>query len=78
MERDTESGQYSYKGGVTIAGKLFAYQEKTGSSIETILKMPYILFVLGGLDAPSLDTENKENKAQTPEQQMALINNYLL
>ena len=68
MEVDKSAGQYAVKGGQTILGRIFAYQEKTGMSVNEILKIPYIMFVIGMLDAPSIDYEKKKNeKIITPK-----------
>lgn len=60
MEFDTAKPEYTIKGGRTILGRIFAYQEKTGMPPNEILKMPYIQFVLGMLDAPQVDYESKK------------------
>lgn len=65
MEIDESEGQYPIKGGKTFLGKLFAYQERTGMSVKQIMKMPYILFVIGMLDAPSIDYDEKKKKKKT-------------
>jgi hypothetical protein len=62
LEIDKSKGQYAVKGGRTIIGRIFAYQEKTGMSIKEILKLPYVMFVIGMLDAPAIDYESKEEK----------------
>ena len=55
-------------------GRLFAYQEKTGMGIEEIMRTPWLLIVLGMMDAPSIDykekKENKIMKAESAEEQM--------
>ena len=71
MEVDKRKKSYSVKGGRTILGKIFSYQEKTGMPIKEILKIPYIQFVIGMLDAPSIDydkeEENEEEKIIRPK-----------
>lgn len=79
MEFDEADRQYLVKGGKTILGKLFSYQEKTGMPIGSILKLPYILFVIGMLDAPSIDYESKKDKKdkitipKTAEEELAVV-----
>ena len=69
METVKSKRQYAVSGGKTIIGKIFAYQEKTGMPIQEIMKMPYIMFIIGMLDAPSIDydKENKKEKEIQPE-----------
>ena len=74
MELDNTKGQYSVKGGKTIIGRIFAYQEKTGMGIKDILKIPYITFVIGMLDAPSVDYDSKKEKVNTPKTKQDEIN----
>ncbi len=62
MEIDKDERKYTIKGGKTFLGRLFAYQEKTGMSPKEIMKIPYILFVIGMLDAPSIDYDKKNSK----------------
>ena len=66
MDVDKTEGQYTVKGGRTFIGKMFSYQERTGMSPGQILKLPYILFVLGMYDAPSIDYETKKEKKLKP------------
>lgn len=80
MEIDKdEVRKYKVKGGKTILGKLFAYQERTGLAPKEILKLPYIQFVLGMLDAPQVDYGNEKEKKKigklTPKEEMAAIAN---
>ena len=80
MEIPTDKGRYSYKGGKIIIGRIFAYQERTGMSYNDILDLPYITMILGGIDAPSIDTEKKEKKVVTPitaEEEAGALNNFL-
>ena len=69
MEIDTSKGQHVIKGGRTFLGKVFAYQERTGMSIREIMKIPYIQFVIGMLDAPAVDYDKKKDKKEitTPD-----------
>ena len=79
MEVDKLEGQYTIKGGKTILGKIFAYQEKTGQSVHEILRMPYVQFVLSMLDVPTVDYASKGTKKdnvkkpQTQEEEINLI-----
>ena len=50
------------RGGKTWIGKLFSYQERTGLSIDKILKIPYIMLIVGMLDAPSIDFEKNKKE----------------
>jgi hypothetical protein len=80
LEIDESSGQYVVKGGKTILGRIFAYQEKTGMSLKEVLKMPYIMFVISMLDAPSIDYESKKRKTNSlkdADAEMALISGAL-
>lgn len=43
-------------------GYLFAYQEKTGMSLNEIMKTPWLMIVLGMLTAPSVDFKDKKEK----------------
>lgn len=67
LDAPVPKGSYDTKGGVTIFGKIFAYQEKSGSSYKSIMQMPYIQFVGAAIDAPQVDyeggKEKKKNKA---------------
>ena len=65
MERPEEEGKYNIIGGKTILGKIFQYQEKTGMSYNEVLKLPYIIFVLGMADAPQVDYSSSTNKKKT-------------
>lgn len=67
METPKTEGQYAVKGGKTIIGKIFSYQEKTGMSIREIMEIPYILFVLGMLDAPCIDYDKKKEEIIVPK-----------
>lgn len=62
MDAPTKVGQHDIKGGKTILGKLFAYQEKTGMTPKEIGKLPYIQFVLGMIDAPQVDYDTKKKE----------------
>lgn len=80
MAPDKTEKKYVVKGGRTILGKIFTYQEKTGMSIGDILKLPYIFFVIGSLDSVQIDYEetrkinkdekNASKKEETAEEQM--------
>lgn len=65
MEADKSPGKYLVKGGNTILGRIFAYQERTGAAIKDIMSMPYIQFVIGMADAPQIDYETKDKKDET-------------
>jgi len=41
---------------------MFSYQEKTGLSPKEIMKIPYIVFVIGMLDAPQIDYDTDKKK----------------
>lgn len=78
MEIDDDGGKHSVKGGKTILGRVFSYQEKTGMSIENIMKLPYIFFVLGMADAPWIDYDSKKekekvNRPTTVEEELAAL-----
>lgn len=78
MEINVDENKYTVKGGNTFLGKMFSYQERTGMSPKDILKLPYIQFVIGMLDAPQIDYEskkekNKDKKNMTPEEELAVI-----
>lgn len=78
MEFDNSSGQHAVKGANTILGKVFAYQEKTGMPPEQIMKLPYVMFVIGMLDAPSVNyndkkDEEKTNKPKTAGEEMNAV-----
>jgi len=64
LEKSNDKRSYDIKGGKLIQGKIFAYQEKTGMSYNEIMKLPYITFVLGMLDAPQVDYDSKK---ETPK-----------
>lgn len=68
LEINEDEGQYSIKGGKTILGRIFSYQERTGASLEEIYRMPYIQFVIGMLDAPSVEYDKKEKKKDAESQ----------
>lgn len=61
LENDKSKGKYTVKGGKTILGRIFSYQEKTGQDWESILDMPYIRIVIAMLDAPSIDYDKDSN-----------------
>lgn len=65
MDLDNETRSYSVKGGKTFLGALFQYQERTGASLKEIKKLPYIQFIIGMVDAPSIDYEKKTKKEKT-------------
>jgi hypothetical protein len=65
LEVDESTGQYPIKGGKTILGRLFAYQEKTGMPVKDIMKLPWIMFIIGMLDAPSIDYDGKKSKKES-------------
>lgn len=66
--------QYTFVGGKTIIGRIFAYQEKTGMSYKEIMKMSYIVFVLGMLDAPQIDYDSKKDKETKLESAESQVN----
>ncbi len=68
MEIDETENEYSIKGGRTILGRIFSYQEKTGMSPKQILELPYIQFVISMLDAPSIDYNKKKDKKVNNEE----------
>ena len=80
LENDTDQRQYAIKGGNTIMGYLFAYQEKTGMGIEQIMKTPWLMIVLGMMTAPSVDyregksKNEKVTKPKTVDEQMNALN----
>ena len=61
MEVNKSKGSHAVKGGQTILGNIFAYQERTGMSIDNIMQLPYIMFVISMLDAPQIDYESTSN-----------------
>lgn len=63
METAKSKGRHNIKGGVTILGKIFAYQQTTGQKWDDILRMPYIAFVLAMADAPAVDYEDQKNSS---------------
>lgn len=78
MEVDKKQRKYTVKGGKTILGRLFQYQERTGMSVNEILKLPYIMFVIGMADAPSIDYDTEEKqKTSEPKTQEEEINAFL-
>lgn len=77
MEIDKSEGSYAVKGGKTILGKIFQYQEKTGMPVKDIMKLPYIFFVIGMLDAPAIDYDKKKQKTYTPETGKDEINAFM-
>ena len=75
MEAPKDAGKYAVKGGRTFIGRMFQYQEKTGMTPKQIGQLPYIMFVLGMLDAPQIDMKEKNedvklNVPKTPEEEM--------
>lgn len=84
MEDVDEGGQYVIKGGNTIMGYLFAYQEKTGMGLKEIMKTPWLMIVLGMLTAPSVDYEaSKEKKktkppVETPDDEINVLQTFLV
>ena len=44
---------------------MFQYQERTGASLKEIKKLPYTQFIIGMIDAPSIDYEKKTKKEKT-------------
>lgn len=77
MEKSTDKRSYDIKGGKTILGKVFAYQEKTGMSYNEIMRLPYIIFVIGMIDAPQADYDTKKDnvvKPKTKEEEIASMN----
>lgn len=64
MEVDKTARKYSVKGGKTILGRIFEYQKETGLSPKEIMKLPYIFFVISMVDAPQIDYESKDKKAE--------------
>lgn len=75
MEIDKTDRQYTVKGGKTFLGRMFAYQKETGAAIKDIMKMPYIQFVIGMLDAPSIQYAKKEEikEAKTAKEEIDII-----
>lgn len=67
LEVTETTNEYTITGGKTIIGKIFSYQEKTGMSPAEIMKLPYIMFVLGMYDAPQIDYSSKEDKNKKPK-----------
>ena len=74
METNQSKRKYIITGGKTIIGRIFSYQEKTGMTIKEILEMPYIMFILGVLDAPAIDYEDKKEKVHVPKTEKEEIN----
>jgi hypothetical protein len=74
LDAADEKGTHNIKGGKTIFGRIISYQEKTGMSIEGIMRMPYITFVLGMLDAPSIDFDEKTTKEVIPDTANSQVN----
>jgi len=64
LEKPKNERQHSIIGGKTILGKIFSYQEKTGMSVNDILQLPYIFFVISMADAPQIDYEKKKEKKE--------------
>jgi hypothetical protein len=60
---------------------MFSYQSQTGMPIKDILKMPWIQFIIGMLDAPTTDLKSGKNKQSLPvntaEEQINSINQIL-
>lgn len=76
MESSTNKGSHNIKGGKTILGKIFQYQKETGMSIKEIMKIPYIMFVIGMLDAPHIDYDSKKEdiiETKTKEEELAAM-----
>ena len=67
LEVTETTNEYTITGGKTIIGKIFSYQEKTGMSPAEIMKLPYIMFVLGMYDAPQIDYSSKDEKKKKPK-----------
>ena len=67
LDGPSEEGVHSIKGGRTILGRIFAYQERTGASLKEIQEMPYIQFVLSMADAPGVDYDAKKDKEKTSD-----------
>ena len=75
METPKDAGKYTVKGGRTFIGRMFQYQEKTGMTPKQIGQLPYIMFVLGMLDAPQIDMKEKnEDSTSTPKDAEAEVN----
>jgi len=49
---------------------MFSYQKETGLSPKEILRLPYVFFVLGMLDAPSIDWDSKKKKVSKGDDSM--------
>ena len=82
MEKPKTKGQHDIIGGKTILGKVFQYQEKTGMSYDDIMKLPYMIFVIGMADAPQVDYESKketkkENRPSSAEEEINAISSIL-
>ena len=81
MEKSASKGQHPVIGGKTIIGRIFAYQEKTGMSIKDIMRTPYIMFVLGMVDAPSIDYSKDKSEDTTTitgaQEQANALKNFL-
>lgn len=77
MEVDKTKRKYTIKGGHTILGRIFEYQKETGLSPESIMKLPYIFFVISMADAPQIDYETKDKKTviepKTQEEEIAAL-----
>lgn len=75
MAIDKTKRKYTIKGGNTFLGSLFSYQERTGMSITEIMKLPYIVYIIGMIDAPSIDYDSKQNedvnKPKSAEEEIA-------
>jgi hypothetical protein len=67
LESSKSKGQHTVIGGKTILGKIFTYQEKTGMKYQDIMKLPYIAFVIGMMDAPQIDYDSKKEQEIKPK-----------
>lgn len=77
LERPKEKRKYKIVGGKIIFGKIFEYQTKTSMPYNDIMKLPYIAFILGMLDAPQVDYDSEKEdikKPQTKEEEIAVMN----
>lgn len=81
MEIVTKKRKYTVKGGKTILGSLFSYQERTGMALSGILRLPYIYFVLGMIDAPYIEYDELEKEEvhtpKTVEEEISSLTNFL-
>ena len=51
-------------------GKVGAYQERTGESFDTIMKMPYLRLLIQSADFPSIDYDKKKGKNKVKKQKL--------